>query len=138
MTQVHFILRALPFTLHLSRGSSVSGQAAFRLRSCSGQGWCSGRGWPAGSRLLALQQLRSTDAPCGPLWVKEACPALLPPGAAVWSGEPSGNSAGFSVPAGAGYLTAGAAHEGRGRDWCRGLLLLAWVWSGWDNHMDPF
>lgn len=132
-------------TLHLSWGSSVSGQASSRRHNHSGRGWCSGRGWPAGSRLLALHNLHSTDVPCGPLRVKGGHLALPPPGAAVWSGEQSGSSAGCWAPAEAGYPTVGETHapdgwklEGHGGGWGRGLLLLAQAWSEWGNHMDSF
>ncbi len=147
----------LLFTPHLSGGSSVLGQVVFRLRSRSARGWCSapwregaslgwcsGRGWPAGSRPLALRRLRSSAALCGLQWAKGERPAFPPHGAAVLCGETKGGSVGCWAPDRIVCPSGGVAHgwggwkqEGHGSGLGRGLALLAQVWSGWGNHMDP-
>lgn len=130
----------LPFTPHLSRGSSVSGQVVFPLRRRSAPGWRSGRGWPAGSRLLAPQLLRSSAALCGLRWVKGACLALAVHVAAVLRWETRGSSAGYGIvrlPGRVALGWGGWRQEGRCSGQGRGLVLLARVWSEWDNHMDP-
>lgn len=143
----------LPFTPHLSWGSSVSGQVVFRLRRRSAPGWCSapwrrgtspgwrsGRGWPAGSHLLAPQLLRSSATLCGLRWAMGARPALAVHVAAVLRWEMRGSSAGYGIvilPGGVALGWGGWRQEGRCSGQGRGLVLLARVWSEWDNHMDP-
>lgn len=130
------ISEGLPFTLHLSRGSSALGQAAFRLRSGSARGWCSGPGWPAGSRPLALQPRRGIAVLCGLRWGTGGRPASWPHGAAVLRGEMRGGSVGCWTPAGTGCWTEGAA-GGWSWSWSRGLALSAPAWSVLGSHMDP-
>lgn len=96
-----------PLRLHLWRGSSVSGRAAFHLRSCSHRGWCTAlwgtcRGWAVGSR-------RSVVALSGPFQGKVGCPALMLHGAAVLCGEMRGSSVDCWVPAGSGCPTGEVA-----------------------------
>lgn len=63
--------------------------------------------------------------------------AFPPPGAAVWSGGPSGSSARCWDPAAAAAGTEARGPAGRGTGWGTGPLLLGQAWREWGSRKDP-
>lgn len=139
-------------TLHLWLGSSGVGRPAYCLcrdsvrgwcsapcRPGTSPGWCNGQGWPPGSRRLAPRRPRSSVALCGPRWGKEGRPASPQCGAGFRCAETRGSSVDCSrTPAGiVAHGRCRGKHGGLGSGWGGGLTLLALVWGGWGNHMDP-